>query len=234
MGYALQVGTYLLWFPLMGLTINAVRRSGARRYPLIFAYLVLTFLICAVQAPAALAYQRSAPGRRLGEWLQTVQVVGELAAYSLLLMVVFSLIYQATARFGGRRLMRTILTAGPLLVIAISFLLEYDEKAIPAMWITAWSRDLKFCAAVLDLALWGLLLATRNPDVKLLLLTGGMGIMLAGNAIAESIRLIALRSGSNPLHMGSNVLSAISDLVFLYVWWRAFRDTGRLRRAGAS
>ena len=225
MSYALQVCSYLLWFPLLCLTINAVLRSGVRRYPLVFAYLVITLLITATQAPAALAYQRSRPGSRgQGEWLQWVHAVGETAAYAVLLMVVFSLIYQATARFGGRGVMRTVLTAGPLLVIAISFLINHDSKSMLVDWFTPWSRDLKFCAAVLDLALWGLLLVTRNRDTRLLLLTGGMGVMFAGNAIGESVRHLALRGGSMPLFLASNALLAVADLAMLYIWWRAFRE----------
>jgi hypothetical protein len=217
----LQVCSYLLWFPLMLLTIQATLHAGVRRYPLILTYLVCTFLIGVAQAPAALAYHRS---YRQGEWLQVVQTAGEVTAYALLLLVVFSLIYQATSHFGGRRMTRTILTAVPLLVIAISFLIHYNPKEPLGVWVTRWTRDLKFCAAVLDMALWSLLLMTRNRNARLLLLTGGMGVMFAGNAIGESVKSLAIARRSNTLFLVGAGLSAAADLAFLFIWWRSFRD----------
>jgi hypothetical protein len=223
MGYALQVGSYALWFPLMVLTIHAILRAGVRRYPLIFTYLVTTLLIGVMSVPAALAYHRF---RRQGNWLVFVQTVGEVVAYALLLMVVFSLIYQAT-RFGARRLTRAVLTAGPLVVIATSFLIHYDGKLLLGIWSIPWIRDLKFCAAILDLALWALLLLSRNRDSRLLLLTGGMGLMFAGNAIGESIKHMANRNGSNTVFLVGFSISSAADLAFLFIWWRSFRDNGK-------
>jgi hypothetical protein len=220
MNYALQVCSYALWFPLMFLTINAVLGAGIRRYPLVFTYLIVTLLIGVSQAPAALAYHRTF---RQGEWLQLVQAVGEGVSYALMLAVVVSMIYEATTQSGARRLLRAALIAGALLVMLISFLVHYDSKALLGVWITPWTRDLKFFAAVLDLALWALLLTKRKPDSRLLVLTGGMGIMFAGGAIGESVRHLAIRSRSNPLFLTGNAIAALADLAFLFIWWRGFR-----------
>jgi hypothetical protein len=122
--------------------------------------------------------------------------------------------------------LRAALIAGALIVISISFLIHYDGKVRLGVWITPWTRDLKFCAAILDLALWALLLAKRNPDTRLLVLTGGMGIMFAGDAIGESVRHFAIRSRSNPLFLTGNAIAALADLTFLYIWWRCFRHEG--------
>jgi hypothetical protein len=50
--------------------------------------------------------------------------------------------------------------------------------------------------------------------------------LFAGNAIGESVRHLANRSRSNPLFLTGNAISALADLVFLYVWWRGFRTEG--------
>ena len=52
--------------------------------------------------------------------------------------------------------------------------------------MTPWTRDLNFCSAILDLALWALLIAAREKDHRLLLLSGGLGIQFTGEAIGES------------------------------------------------
>jgi hypothetical protein len=197
----------------------------------VFTYLVVTLLIGVSQAPAALAYHRTL---REGEWLQVVQAAGEGVAYALLLAVVVSMIYEATIQSGARRLLRSVLIAGALLLISISFLIHYDSKALLGVWVTPWTRDLKFCAAVLDLALWALLLAKRNPDTRLLVLTGGMGIMFAGDAIGESVRHIAIRSRSNPLFLTGNAIAAFADLAFLFIWWRGFRHEGLTAKRAQS
>jgi hypothetical protein len=219
MSYWLQVFAYACWFPLTLLTIDAVLRAGVRRYPLVFTYLVVTLLIGVSQAPAALAFHRS---RSQGAWLRTVQAAGEGLAYALLFAVVVSMIYQATARSGARRLLRAGLIAGALLVIAISFLVHYDSRGLQR-WITSWMRDIKFFAAVLDLALWGILLTRRNSDTRVLVLTGGMGIMFAGDAIGESVRQLSDRIDSPNLHLMGDTFIVLADLMFLYIWWRGFR-----------
>ncbi len=228
---ALQIGSYAVWFPLMFVTINAVLRRGVRQYPLVFTYLAVTMLIALLQAPTALAFHRT--GRR-GAWLQVVQAIGEGAAYALLLVVVISLIYQATARSDTRRIVRTALIAGAVLVISISFAVHYDSKVKLGVWITPWTRDLNFCAAILDLALWALLLGSKTRDTRLLLLTGGMGIMFAGDAIGESVRHFAIRNGSNGTFLLGNALTAIADSTFLYVWWRTFRRETAAEKARAD
>lgn len=229
--YALQIVSYAVWFPLMFVTINAVRRRGVRHYPLVFTYLAVTMLIALIQAPTALAFHRT---WRQGAWLQVVQAVGEGAAYALLLVLVISLIYQATARSGTRRLVRTALIAGALLVMFVSFAVHYDSSVKLGVWITPWTRDLNFCAAILDLALWALLLGSKNRDTRLLLLTGGMGIMFAGDAIGESVRHFAIRNRSNATFLVGNALTAIADSTFLYVWWRTFRRETTVQKARAD
>lgn len=226
---ALQICAYALWFPLMVLTINAILRTGVRRYPLVFIYLVVTLLIGVTHLRAAVAYYYYSDK---GTSFQQVQAIGEVTAYALLLMVVFSLIYPATAKFGARRLMRAVLTAGPLAVIAVSYLINHNTKVKQAVWVMAWTRDLKFCAAILDLSLWMLLLVTRNRDARLLLLTGGMGVMFAGNAIGAAIGAIT----RNPyLYFAGSVISNAADLAFLYIWWRAFRDGDKpVKQAGVA
>ena len=137
--------------------------------------------------------------------------------------VVISLIYRATARLLPRRTIRLALIAGGFLFITISFLIHFDTAEPLNEWITPWTRDLNVCAAILDLALWGLLLSSREKDSTLLLLTGGMGISFAGEAIGASIRSIAVLKKSINIFFFGHVVMMIADAVFLYIWWQTFR-----------
>jgi hypothetical protein len=109
------------------------------------------------------------------------------------------------------------------------------------MWMTPWTRDLKFCGAILDLALWGLLVSSRDREPRLLLLTGGMGIMFAGEAIGSAIQNLSIPYESYALYYGGHLFQVLASALFLYVWWQAFRrdaggsgSNGRVLRAEAG
>src|SRR3954447_21524219 len=225
---AIQIGSWLIWLPLKVLAINAILKAGVRRYPLFFFYMVVTFLFTAIQAPLSIAFTRS--DAHAGPWLRRLNDWGGGTTYALILVVVLNLIYRATAKMGARRLVRIVLTAAGLLVAGISLSAHYDGSVPSGVWMTPWTRDLHFCAAILDLALWGILVSSRDRDPRLLLLTGGMGIMFAGEAIGAAIRTLAIPSKSLILFYGGHVFQVLTSALFLYVWWQTFRkeaDVGK-------
>src|SRR4051812_17282851 len=101
MRLAIQLGSCVLWFPLSILAISSILRVGVRRYPLIFCYLVVSFLSAAVQMPTAFAYHVT--DHKFGDWFQVLNSVGHGATYTLILAVVISLIYRATVDLPSRR-----------------------------------------------------------------------------------------------------------------------------------
>jgi hypothetical protein len=224
--YALQIGFYLLWLPLMVLTLNAVFHAGVRRYPLCFIYLVVTFLIAVIQLRGIVAYHDD---HRVLGWVNTAHQTGESVARTFLLAVVVNLIFRATARVKARRLIRGTLIGAVLTFAAVSFAVHFHRHQSLMDWMMPWTRDQNFCAAGLDFALWTLLLGAREKDTRLLLLTGGMGIMFAGDAIADAIRYLGAQQRSNLIFTTGNIVAALADSMFLYVWWRTFRKD----RAGA-
>jgi hypothetical protein len=217
----IQLLSYLLWFPLKILGISALLRVGVSRYPLIFAYMVATFLFAAAELPLSVIYYLPTHGGL--ERFRQLHWISEGLTYMLILAVVISLIYRATARLQPRRTIRLALLAGVFLFIAISFVVHFNNNEPLNEWVTPWTRDLNVCAAILDLALWGLLLSSREKDSTLLLLTGGMGISFAGEAIGTSIRSIAVMKKSINIFYFGHVVMMIADALFLYIWWQTFR-----------
>ena len=219
----IQLLSYVLWFPLKVLGIGALLRVGVGRYPLIFTYSVATFLFAAAELPLSLSYVGATRGGEDPRY-EYLHWIGEGVTYVLILAVVISLIYRATSKLLPRRIIRLALVAGGFLFIAVSFLLHYDSKLQHlGDWVTPWTRYLNVCAAILDLALWGLLLRSREKDSTLLLLTGGMGISFAGEAIGTSIRSIAWQKRSLNLYLFGHVVMMLADAAFLYIWWQTFR-----------
>jgi hypothetical protein len=233
MRFAIQLASWLLWFPLKVLCINAMLKAGVRRYMLPFAYMVVTFLFAAVQVPLSLGFNRSSDPnvgplyRRLHDW-------GEVANYTLILAVVLSFVSRATQRVDGRRVIRLAITGVGVLVVGISFWARYDSSMRTGIWITPWTRDVKFCAAILDLALWGLLVTARDRDPRLVLLTGGMGIMFAGEAIGAAIQSIAIPYKSYAIYYTGYSFQVLASALFLYVWWQTFRKEAAGELGGKS
>ena len=138
---------------------------------------------------------------------------------ALVFALVISLIYHATKNIGPRRVVRIVLVAGAFLFAGISFLVHYGTDLNLSVWMTPWSRDLNFCSAILDLALWAMLIGSREKDRRILLLSGSLGIQFTSEAIGEAIRAI---SGTGGVIAG-NVLMLAANLAVLYIWWRTFR-----------
>jgi hypothetical protein len=221
MDLAFQLCSYLLWFPLEVLAISCVLRVGIRRYPLIFAYLVVSFLAACASMPAVWAYYQ---GKRAnGSGYVHLYWLNEGITDALIFAVVITLIYRASSGLATRRTVRRGLALGSVLYIGISFLIHYESTAAIGIWMAPWTRDITFCAAILDLALWAILIGSRTKDTRLLMLSGGMGIMFCGLAIGESLRTIAIHYRSHPIVSAGNAVEQIANIFFLYVWWQTFR-----------
>jgi hypothetical protein len=100
--------------------------------------------------------------------------------------------------------------------------------------MTPWTRILYFGSAVLDLGLWTLLIASREKDHRVLMLSGALGIQFTGEAIGGSIRDMAVAiygrtPQPRPLLVTGNVVIMAANLVCMYIWWQALREP----RAGA-
>jgi hypothetical protein len=231
-GFAIQVGSWLLWFPLIVLVLTALLRAGVRRYPVIFAYLTISFLVNAVQVPLAYTYQRG--NRTNGDWYQSLKSVADGATYLLLFCVVVTFLFKLSAPLPARRVIRTVTSTAGILLVVVSFLAHYRASVALGVWMSYWIRDVYFGAAVLDLVAWGMLVASRGRDARLLLLTGGLGIMFAGEAVAAALRSIAIPYRSVALFYSGHILGVLANAAFLYIWWQTFRGETRARELAAK
>ena len=228
MQFALQLCGFVIGLPLELLIIAALVRGPYKRFPAILAYMVVTFLTTVIEIPANIAYyrgeQQSARSRAFYYWFN------ERVLLVLLFLVVFTLIWHATADVRSRKLVRLTLIVGPILFAAASFLIHYNPNALgPGEWMTPWTRDLYFGNAVLDLGLWTLLIASREKDRCLLMLSGALGVQFTGEAIGGSIRylgeaIFGHTAQARPLILMGNVLMMAANLACMYIWWQAFRE----------
>ena len=217
---AFQVGAYLVGVPLDLMVVAALLRGEYRRYPFIFLYAVVDLLTTILEIQPSMAYSSGTPEAR-HRWAQMFWF-NERIMQVLVFLLVISLVYSATKHLRPRRTLLTGIICGTVLVAAISFWAHYDPNLPSGRYMTRWTRDLNFCAAILDLGLWALLIGSRQKNYKLLLITGALGIQFTGGAIGQS-----LRDMSPAIMTAASDFTVITALARVYIWWQAFRGKPR-------
>jgi hypothetical protein len=202
-----QWSLWILGIALQVLVISSLLRGSYKRFPLILAYCIVTLLGTVVQI--------AAPTRQVAAryyWYS------EQVEQTLIYCIVIVLIYQALSPERRARVGRWLII-GAAAVAIISATVHRDEHLL-SLWMTSLSRDLNFTAAVLDLLLWMILIASRRKNRVLLLISGGLGIKFAGAAVGYSLPLLV----NSPLvKLVGGIVVVFTYLVCLYVWWEAFR-----------
>jgi hypothetical protein len=216
----LQYASWLVGLPLELLIIGALLRGAYRRFPLLLIYSVALFLTTVIEISVNQAYFS---GIHFRYSRATYYWVDEGIRQGLLFAVVLSWAYLATGHLRSRNLVRVVIIAGGIALAGMSFLVHHQEQLAAGVgrwrWMTLWVRDVAFAAAILDLAVWGLLLASRHKDTQILLLTGGLGIQFAGDAIGESLRFLFKSFAISP----GTVVEVLTSLAALWIWWQALR-----------
>jgi hypothetical protein len=95
--------------------------------------------------------------------------------------------------------------------------------------MTQLSRNLGFLAVILNLVLWAVLIKSQRADRTLLMVSGGIGIQMAGKAIGHSLRQL-----SRSTIVAGDLTIVLSGLLCLYIWWQAFRPSGQRARGLGS
>jgi len=221
---ALQLICWAIGLPLGLLVIAALLRGGYRLFPVLFVYEIIDLLMTVAGMPPYIAYyfQHEAAARaQMAQWSWW----DDLLLLPLVLAVVIGLIFRATENIRSRRMMRAASIGYAALVAGVSFFIHYGPEMPKGVWMALWIRDLNFFgSAVLDLALWALLLWSRSKDSRLLLVSGGLGIQFTGEAIGDSLRSMAVLHRSKPLSFTGSFITTLVDLLSVYIIWQAFRN----------
>ena len=216
MQLALQIAAYLIGLSL-GLMIIAVMLHGQwKQYPFVFAYVLGDFLTTVVEIRPALQYERLNPQElrsyaRLYWWDERIM-------QALVFLLVISLIYRAAGHLKTRNILMIAVIGGSLLFAGITLLMYYNPAVATGRWMIRWLRNLNFCATILDLGLWALLIAARQKDYKLLMVSGALGIQFTCAAIGQALRQLSTSSSQVTAYVIS-----FSNLLCLYIFWQAFR-----------
>ncbi len=234
MRFALQLCAWIVGIPLQLIVIAAMVRGSYRQYPLVFVYLIAGFLAAVAEIPANMARFYGQPTGHLS--FAILYWIDDVFLQVLLYSIVLHLIYKATANRQPRALVRTVLTAGAVILTGVSLLLHYNSGP-GHEWVNLWMRDLSFLSMVLDLALWTALISSREKDPRVLMISGGLGIQFAGSAIGAAVQDLATRgyqthsltpSGADAISLAGGTFNVITGFACLYVLWHALRSTSEV------
>jgi len=223
MQLAFQVCALLVGLPLQLAVIAALLRGAYRRYPFVLLYVIVDFLTTALEIRPSLAY-RTATTPEMKRSFATLYWWDERIIQAVVFLMVITLVYRATAQFRPRRVLLLGVVAVTASFAAVTFFIHFDPTLPSWDWMTPWTRDLNFGAAILDLGLWAALIGARDKDYTLLMVAGAMGIQFTGGAIGQ-----AARNMSPAAHMVMGDFIALANLACLYIWWHAFRLPEKVR-----
>jgi len=221
--FIFQVCGWLVGLPLEFLVVSALARGPYRLFPLVFVYAAANFITTLIEIPP---YVVSFVTGNPQIWKNAAEIywINDVILQVLIFAVVIGLIDSAASGASRRRMIRIGLAAGAILFGGVSLYIEYlPPPAKFGYWMTPWTRDLNFCATVLDLGLWMLLIASRKADRRLHLVSGALGMQFTGEAIGEAIRDLSIPKMVHALSLTGSVVAMVADLACLYIWWQAFR-----------
>jgi hypothetical protein len=192
--------------------IAAMLRGAAKVFRVLFVYVVILFWSTVLEASA---FYSAEFFRRASRYYWAIDAVRNV----LIFLLVFSLIDRALETNAQKARMRRLLWSAAALFVVASVFLTRDPRL--GFWMTSLSRNLGFLAAVLNLVLWAVLSRFHRVDQVLLMVSGGMGIQMAGKAIGHSLRQIS------PVTLtAGNIILVTTHILCLYIWWIVFRRYG--------
>jgi hypothetical protein len=207
---------------LQALILHELIKGPYRKYRFLFAN-VLVLLITGIIDAALYNFQ-------VGTWARSARMVfwiNDSIRQVLLFVLVLSLVYQAMAEGRKRAAVQRLLIFGSLTLAIVSYLTFSDPRISVRM--SAVIRNMSFCAAILNLGLWAALIRTKQRDPRILMISGGLGLQITGEAMGHSLR--NLWQISRAYATAGNVVLILAHLLCLLIWWQAFRSNSHKKKA---
>ncbi len=199
------------------LLIHQLAKGAFRQFRIVSVYVLTLFLTTIVEAAA---FYNPLIWSRTSSYYWVVDSIRQ----ALIFLVVISLTHSVMGSRPDRAAVRRLLILGALVFTLASLMLTRGDPF--GIWMAKVGRNLGFCAVVLNLILWAFLIRYRQADRLLLMISGGLGIQMAGKAIGHSFRQL-----SSTTTTAGELIIVVSHLACLYIWWQAFRFFDR-RTAG--
>lgn len=222
--YLIEIGGALALISVLVLLL----RGPARKFWALLVYVAWELLSNLALSSFDLVYNAALVGANVSE--QAVNKLysrlywtNDVIVDVLRFLLVIWLTYRATSGGPKRASIGRLLSAIVAVALALPFLLfpMFPKGPRPwpeASWFNSTSELLNFGAAVMNLVLWGVLLADRKRDPQLAVVSVGLGVVVTGAAISYGLRhLIPAEAIFIP-----NMFLMLTRLGGWTIWCRAF------------
>jgi hypothetical protein len=183
----------------------------------LLAFATLTYLDVLYNRPAPVNDVVQAAGVRLYSRLYWGNdVIVDLLRFLLVIL----LTYRSTPEGASRVRIGRVLSGVVAVAVVLPFLLfPMGTKTWPSgAWFNSTSELLNFGAAIMNLGLWGALIANRQRDRQFVSVSIGLGVLVTGTAISYGVRhFFSSQNSSIP-----NVFLLLVQLGAWVVWCMAF------------
>lgn len=205
---------------LYALLLHLLFRSHLKSYLILFLNLLVLLFTGIIDF--AFYFGRESTG--FSDDARLAFFTNDLLRQSMVYLLVISLIFSAVRGSERFRWLGRWLVLGAILLAALFVWFHKDEKI--ALWMTNVIRNLSLVAMLMNLLLWVLLMKKRSADRTLLLVTTGLGLQMAGEAMGQSLRLMDKSTEGI-----GNVVLVLAHLCCLLVWFLAFKPRKQAQRA---
>jgi hypothetical protein len=205
---------WVLWaigLGLQGLLLLTLFQGSWREFPALFAYMAALVATTSGEIIASTVL-----GKRSVYFLNYYWSA-ELLRQTALFAVVVSLVVHA---FPGERKSESygrLMTVPAVLLWLVSIAIHYSSDVND--WMTAAVRNISFLTGVLNLIAWFCYVKDGGRDTTRLMIAGGLGLQMTGEAIGQAIRQINPKSW-DAMFAGA-IIIVCTHLLCLFIWWRA-------------
>jgi hypothetical protein len=186
-------------------------RGSFRRYPVFFVYILAQLIGDSLEAFAFYHGGHDSTNFRHFYWGDEVTVA------LLLFLVVITFTYEALRDNPLRPKAGKILAVIVILTLISPFVL-FHSRAFTYRWFNSTDQMLNFGGAIMNLVLWGALLANRRRDPQLLTISMGVGIAATSAALVWGARLWVSDPNRWPLDTFAVLVHGASLLLWIWVF----------------
>ena len=215
--------TFLAGSMVLYVVVLTTMLNGAyARYPFVFAYVIANLLSTVVQGSFEQYFGHRSRQFAMAYW------ISDFVGTFLILMIIIHLIRAAMVNDKNRNSVYCGLLMGVVTTAVITALLMKSNSwnLVFRRVMTEVGRDYYFAAVILNAILWMMLMRNQSRDKQLYLITSGLGLQLAGAAIAHALRM------TTQLLLLSNCFLIVTYLLNFYVWYVAFKKIPAEASAG--
>jgi len=204
LGIALQIALIFFLLP-----------QGARKFPILMVHAVSRL---AADAAESLVFHKQGYAVALyAKVYWTSEIFVDMLLFLMVIVFTYQVLEGSPLRAQAARLLVGVGTFAVLAPIAIL----HHRTLFSTAWFDGIIQWLNFGAAIMNLALWTALLATKKRDPQLVAVSIGLGLAVTGAALGFGFRQLFHREGG--LRIAANIEQVLTHLLGLSVWCWTFR-----------